>query len=224
MRVTAVRKERLTARDRRLLGRMIESSPHVTRVAVDITSVTPAIASPDKDVTMRSRFICAIAVSLLIPPGTLLSADTVATSSESSSSAPLTLKNVELATGGVLNGQLIDTAGNPMVAVTVSLMMGDTVLKVTTDMNGRFAVGHLKGGTCIIGVDDASYACRLWHEGTAPPNAIDSIAVVQDRNIVRGNGHGRKRLLPLTHNQCGGLFIAALGGTALAIALTRNGS
>ena len=172
---------------------------------------------------MRSRIICAIAVSLLIPPGTVLSADTVAKSTRSRVSQPPVLKNVELASGGVLNGQLVDTAGNPVVAVTVSLMLGETVLNVRTDRNGRFAVGPLKGGVCIIGVDDASYACRLWHEGTAPPNSIDSIAVVQDgNNIVRGNKGGRKKLHRLTHEQCGGLFLAALTGTALALALTQD--
>ena len=222
MRVAAVREERATGMGTRPLAGMIESSPNVTGVAVDITSVTAANASLDKDVTMRSRIICAIAVSLLIPPGTVLSADTVAKSSRSSLSRPAVLKNVELANGGVLNGQLVDTAGNPVVAVTVSLMFRETVLNVTTDGNGRFAVGHLKGGVCIIKVDDASYACRLWHQGTAPPDSIDSIAVVQDDNIVRGNRDGRKKLHRLTNEQCGGLFLAALTGTALALALTQD--
>ncbi|HIE96898.1 MAG TPA: hypothetical protein EYQ63_07755 [Fuerstia sp.] len=224
MRATAVREERLTGQDRQLLGRMIERSPHPTRVAVDITSVTPANVSLDKDVTMRSRFICAIAVSLLISPGAVLGADTSAKSSGSRVSEPPALKNVELARGGILHGQLVDIAGNPVVAVTVSVTSGDTVLQITTDKNGRFAIGHLKGGVCIIKVDDASYACRLWHEGTAPPNSIDSIAVVQDGKIVRGNRHGRKKLHRLTHEQRGGLFLGALTGTVLALALTQDAS
>ncbi len=175
---------------------------------------------------MRSRFTCAIAVSLLISPSALLGAETVAKPSESRVSERPTLKNVELARGGILYGQLVDIAGNPVAAVTVSVTSGDTALKVTTDKNGRFAAGHLKGGVCIIQVNEESYACRLWRQGTAPPNAIDSIAVVQDSNTVRGqhNKRSRKRLHRLTTEQHYGLFISALGGTALALALTQDAS
>ncbi|MCP4175557.1 MAG: hypothetical protein GY758_32830 [Fuerstiella sp.] len=226
MHVATVREERLAGQDRQLLGRMIEPSPHPTTFPVDITTVTPDNVSLDKDVTMRSRFTCAIAASLLILPSAVLGVDAAAKSSGPDVSAPPTLKNVELATGGVLHGQLVDIAGNPVVAVTVSVTSGDTVLRITTDKNGRFAAGHLKGGVCVIQVNEASYACRLWHQGTAPPNAIDTIAVVQDGNTVRGqhSKRSRKRLYRLTTEQHYGLFISALGGTALALALTQDAS
>ncbi|MDG1896439.1 MAG: carboxypeptidase-like regulatory domain-containing protein [Fuerstiella sp.] len=173
---------------------------------------------------MRSSLIFAIAVSLLMPQGTLLAADTVTKSS--TAAVPPRLKDVELGVGGVLNGQLVDAAGNPVGAVAVSVILGDTEIKVVTDRAGRFAVSHLKGGLCVIKIDDASYACRLWHRGTAPPNAIDSIAVVQEGNVARGqqNCPPRKRLHRLTSEQCGALFLTGLTGTAIALALTQDAS
>ena len=173
---------------------------------------------------MRSSLTCAIAVSLLIPPGTLLGADAEAKSS--AVAVPPTLKDVELRVGGVLNGQLVDAAGNPVAAATLSIISGDAENKITTNKNGRFSVGPLKGGLCVIKVDKASYACRLWHHGTAPPNAIDSIAVVQEGDVARGqhNCPPRKRLHRLTSEQCGALFLAGLTGTALALALTQDAS
>jgi hypothetical protein len=173
---------------------------------------------------MRSSLISVIAVSLLIPSGTLLGAEAMA--KPSAVAVPPALKHVELGVGGVLNGQLVDTAGNPVVAVTLSVISGDTEIKITTNRNGRFSVGHLKGGLCVIKVDDASYGCRLWHHGTAPPNAIDSIAMVQEGDVARGqhNFPPRKRLHRLTTERCGALFLAGLTGTALALALTQDAS
>ena len=173
---------------------------------------------------MRSSLICVIAVSLLIPSGTLLGADAVTKSS--AVAVPPKLKDVELRVGGVLNGQLVDTAGNPVLAATVSVVAGDKEIKIVTNRTGRFAVSPLNGGLCVIKVDDASYACRLWHHGTAPPNAIDSIAVVQEGDVARGqhNCPPRKRLHRLTSEQCGALFLAGLTGTALALALTQDAS
>lgn len=172
---------------------------------------------------MRFSLTCAIVVSLLIPPGTLSGADAEAKSS--AAAVPPALKDVELRVGGVLNGQLVDAAGNP-VAATLSIISGDAENKITTNRNGRFSVGPMKGGLCVIKVGDASYACRLWHNGTAPPNAIDSIAVVQEGNVARGqhNCPPRKRLHRLTSEQCGALFLAGLTGTALALALTQDAS
>jgi hypothetical protein len=201
-----------------------EPYPHATWVVVDTTGVIPIKVSLDKDVTMRSSLICVIAVPLLIPPGTLLGADTVVKSF--AAAVPPALKDVELGVGGVLNGQLVDTAGNPVVAVTLSVISGDTEIKITTNKHGRFSVGHLKGGFCVIKVDDASYGCRLWHQGTAPPNAIDSIAMVQEGDVARGqhNFPPRKRLHRLTSEQRGALFLAGFTGTALALALTQDAS
>ena len=224
MSVTPFREEWTRGDEACLFGGNSDSCPHGTTVSVDTTSVTAAKVSFDKDVTMRSSFICAVAVSLVVPVGTLPGAENV-TKSVGGNAAP-TLKDVELGAGGVLNGQLIDTAGNPAAAVTLSVVSADTQIKLTTNKAGRFAVGCLKGGLCIIKLDDATYACRLWHHGTAPPNSIDSIALVQEGDVTRGqhNCPPRMRLHCLSKEQCGALFLGGLTGTALALALTQDAS
>ena len=179
---------------------------------------------------MRFSIHLVTAISLLCSPATLSGVDAVVNSA-GTSAAPAALKNVQLKPGGILHGQLVDSGGKPVVAAGLLVIFGDTSLQVTTDQLGRFATRHHRGGVCVLKVGEETFACRLWQPGTAPPSAIDSIAVVQSEPVVRGqqycpdgNCPPQKRLHRLTPDQCRGLFLAALGGTALALALTQDAS
>ena len=105
--------------------------------------------------------------------------------------APLLIRDVELAEGGVLVGRLLDADGRPMTNAAVSLLVGDDLVAQTrSDADGIFAVASLRGGVHQIVTAEASQLCRLWAHGTAPPRAAQSIDVVTSSDVVRGQWGG----------------------------------
>lgn len=99
----------------------------------------------------------------------------------------LQLQNIELSRSGELTGQYVTSVGTPLTGQTLIFRLGKQNRKVVTDDSGRFRLPNLTGGQCVITADEDTYACRLWTRGTAPPNSLQSIAVIQRQDIaVRG--------------------------------------
>jgi hypothetical protein len=97
------------------------------------------------------------------------------------------IRDVELAYGGVLVGRLLDSSGQPLANMPVSVLSsGETLASMETDAEGVFAVSKLRGGVHQIATADNAQVCRLWAPGTAPPNAGKSIDMVTDGDVVRG--------------------------------------
>ncbi|MCP4787051.1 MAG: hypothetical protein GY903_30835 [Fuerstiella sp.] len=134
------------------------------------------------------------------------------------------LRNVELATGQTLNGRFINSAGQPLIGAVVTIHLAKDIRKAMMDETGSFSVSGLHGGQCIIVIDDETFACRLWSNGTAPPKSLQSIALVDstgDDTVIRGQGI-RNRLSSLTQSQKIGLGVFVLAGTVLGFALAQD--
>lgn len=134
---------------------------------------------------MRTCFTWILATTILASP-TLVQAGEVSTVSPEKYS----LANVELQADGKLAGQLLTENGLPVMNTIVKVHDQSDLSKVagtvTTDRSGKFRVAGLKGGSCVLSVEDHSYACRTWVKGTAPPKSIRSIALVAEADVVRG--------------------------------------
>jgi hypothetical protein len=97
------------------------------------------------------------------------------------------VRDVELGSGGLLVGRLLDSNGRPLAAAEVTIASDNKALATTrTDDQGVFAVSNLRGGVHAIATAENVQVCRLWAPGTAPPQAPKSIDMVSDSNVVRG--------------------------------------
>lgn len=98
------------------------------------------------------------------------------------------IADVALGAGGSLQGQVVDTAGQPVSGTEVQAITGgQTVGKTTTDQEGKFYLTGLRGGLYQVSVaDNRGVVVRAWSEGTAPPAARPAVLMVQGDTTVRG--------------------------------------
>jgi hypothetical protein len=170
---------------------------------------------------MRTVVTSVLLTSLLVSPAASFADGSPV---HANSAERVKLRNVELATGEVLNGQFVNNAGQPLIGAVVTIRLAKDIHKVTTDNAGRFSVRGLHGGQCIILIGDETFACRLWANGTAPPRSLKSIALVTldgADTLVRGQGI-QDRIRSLTRSQQIALGALVIGGTALGIALAQD--
>ena len=100
-------------------------------------------------------------------------------------------QDVALAEGGILTGQVVDTAGKPQALTPVSLATGGKeIARATTDKNGQFRVASLKGGVYQVSAAGNSSVYRFWAPRTAPPSSLTGLNMVSDNQIVRGQMGG----------------------------------
>lgn len=96
-------------------------------------------------------------------------------------------RDVALADGGVLFGQIVDPQGKALAGRQVTLQTaGRQVIQTTTDNQGRIRVAGLTGGVYQVTAMDQQQAYRLWAPQTAPPAAQRGLMIVQDKEVVRG--------------------------------------
>ena len=108
-----------------------------------------------------------------------------------SAAAAVAPQDVALAEGGVLTGQVVDTAGKPQALAPVSLQTGGKeIARVTTDQNGQFRVASLKGGVYQVSTSGNSSVYRFWAPRTAPPTSLNGLNMVSGNQIVRGQMGG----------------------------------
>lgn len=93
--------------------------------------------------------------------------------------------------GGVLQGTVLNTEGQPVSGVTVKIGHNqNTVAKTLSNAEGKFAVKGLRNGAHMIEVGAKLRPVRLWETNTAPPAAIENVAIVVDEEAVRGQMFG----------------------------------
>lgn len=139
---------------------------------------------------------------------------------QSSGVTPETLKNVELTSEGTLQGQLVTDSGVSVAQAPVKLTIKGQVWSAVTDSSGRFEISDVRGGRGLLQVGEDYFPCQLWTAGTAPPNSIRSVGLVQSGGSqVRGQNLGqrtyvatRNRILGMSGKQLvvAGLVIAGV--------------
>jgi hypothetical protein len=108
-----------------------------------------------------------------------------------SAAAAVAPQDVALADGGVLTGQVVNTAGKPQAMTPVSLATGGKeIARVTTDKQGQFRVASLKGGVYQVSTSGKSSVYRFWAPRTAPPSSLNGLNMVTGNQIVRGQMGG----------------------------------
>jgi hypothetical protein len=98
------------------------------------------------------------------------------------------IRDVALRSDGLLVGRVYSDSMQPEPGVEVTIRIdGQSAAATTTDANGVFAVGGLRGGIHQVSAAGAVENCRLWAPGTAPPSAKPEIRFVRGQdNVVRG--------------------------------------
>jgi hypothetical protein len=106
------------------------------------------------------------------------------------SDAAVSVRDVKLQDGGVLEGQVVGAHLEPCRSTVVRLSkMGGAVgqtMTVNTDAEGRFRVTGLGGGVYRVETVGGVSICRLWSPNAAPPS-VSSALMVRSGTIWRGD-------------------------------------
>lgn len=99
--------------------------------------------------------------------------------------------DVALNTGGLLRGTVLNTAARPVSGISVSVLHDDkTVATVLSDEKGDFSVKGLRNGAHVVQAGTTHQIVRLWGTNSAPPAAVETIAIVVDDETIRGQSGG----------------------------------
>jgi hypothetical protein len=102
---------------------------------------------------------------------------------------PGQVRDVALGNGGRLEGQVVDSQGQPQAASEVTVWQNDQQVAATqADADGNFAFTGLRSGVHQVAAGQGASVLRLWAPQTAPPAAGDRALVVSDQSVVRGAG------------------------------------
>lgn len=108
------------------------------------------------------------------------------------------LVDIKLGDGGLLQGQVSDTSGTPLTGRSVALFhRGIEIARTTTNGQGRFTVGGVRGGMHRLVSGENSRFVRTWTKEAAPPAAKSDAALVVGP-AVRGQIGGFR--LPAIHS------------------------
>ena len=133
--------------------------------------------------------------------------------------------DVVLQNGGVLQGTVLNTEGQPVSGVTVSIHHKESsIAKTVSGADGKFAVKGLRNGAHLIEVGTQRQPVRLWGTDIAPPAAIENVAVVIDEEAVRGQMLGGGTALGGALGSGVGWLIIVGGATAITLGTTLDNS
>ena len=110
-------------------------------------------------------------IALLMAVLFVLPANVIAGPAPKANPKPV-LRNVELSRDGSVQGRVLDIHGKAVAGTIVQVSTKSGTHEVKTDKKGQFTVSDLKGGNCVVRVDEAAYGARLWKQGTAPPKSL----------------------------------------------------
>ncbi|MEM8947002.1 MAG: carboxypeptidase-like regulatory domain-containing protein [Planctomycetota bacterium] len=94
--------------------------------------------------------------------------------------------DVQLQPGGTLIGQVVDVFGAGLASQAVELSSGGRSWRATTDSDGWFRFGEVRGGVYQFRADEHLQVFRIWAHGTSPPNARRGILVTPSEDVFRG--------------------------------------
>jgi hypothetical protein len=136
--------------------------------------------------------------------------------------------DVALNAGGIMKGTVLSTTAQPVAGVPVDVLHEEKIVATTmSDVEGRFSFKGLRNGAHVIQVGKTQQTVRLWGTNTAPPAAVENLAIVVDEEAVRGQMENG--LLPagrvggfVANNA--GLLLLAGGAAAIAIGTSQDNS
>lgn len=136
--------------------------------------------------------------------------------------------DVALHPGGIIDGQLTNKSGEArshtpisLISVVVANRQVTVVSSTTSDKNGRFVFRSVRPGSYELRTNDGRRVVRLWAPGTAPPSAEQTVQVVEQSQVVRGQGFSPTSYITPADI----LFWGTVGvGTGVPIALAESGS
>ncbi len=131
-------------------------------------------------------------VAMVAQPQLLIAAQpTAITPTETTRQVVQAPADVALAEGGIVSGQVVDTAGQPQAGVPVILHTANKdVAKVHTDEQGNFRVASLQGGVYRVSTKGNEGVYRFWSPRTAPPGSQTGLNLVSGQNVFRGQVGG----------------------------------
>jgi hypothetical protein len=122
--------------------------------------------------------------------------------------------DVALNAGGLLKGTVLNAEAQPVAGVAVNVLHEDRIVATAiSDGQGEFGVKGLRNGAHIVRVGSREQSVRLWSTNTAPPEAVENIAIVVDEEVVRGQMGGFNRSRAGALLLVGGVVAIVLGTT-----------
>jgi len=95
--------------------------------------------------------------------------------------------DIALNTGGVLKGTVLNGAAQPVAGVPVNMLHQEKIVATTmSNGEGEFTFKGLRNGAHVVQVGMTQESVRLWDTQTAPPAAVENMAIVVDEEAVRG--------------------------------------
>jgi hypothetical protein len=126
--------------------------------------------------------------------------------------------DVELLPGGTLVGQVIDSAGQPLVGQTILVQqLGREPTLAHSDRQGRFRMSGLTAGLCQFEYGDNAVVCRCWSPNTAPPAAAKELLLTPGDLVERGQR-------PIGDLLTGPVLIGLIIAAAIAIPIAIHNS
>lgn len=117
----------------------------------------------------------------------------------------LVVRDVELDSQGSLRGKLLDSNGKPIPNAPVQVKQNNQVTAQTkTDASGSFVARDVRPGLCEVAAAQSSGIYRVWTHNAAPPSATVAVLLLDQGDVVRGQGSNLRQLMIVT-----GLAISA---------------
>ena len=172
---------------------------------------------------LRGCTIALASVGTLLPQLAYGVQATAAPTATAPDSRAMTIHDVALRPGGVLQGQVVDSQGQPAAATRVVLAQeGKPTAATQTDAQGRFAFTGLKGGMYQLATAQGGGMYRLWSPNAAPPAARADALLVHGDEVVRGRMGNGNVLGFLANPWVLGAMVAAAIAIPLALDSENN--
>ncbi|MDA1055454.1 MAG: carboxypeptidase-like regulatory domain-containing protein [Planctomycetota bacterium] len=134
------------------------------------------------------------------------------------SSVKPAISDVELRSGGMLAGQVVDSAGQPLAGQTIVVQQSNREpVGTRSDHEGRFRLSGLDAGLCRIECGENAIACRCWSPNTAPPVAAKELLMSVGGPVERGQR-------PIGDLLCGPVLIGLIIAAAIVIPIAVHNS
>jgi hypothetical protein len=161
---------------------------------------------------LKKSLLCIACCGMIFPVNVLAADGQAAPPSEQKFDQPAVqtpvVSDVALQTGNVLQGQVVDSNGQPVAGAPVCLLeKQQEVAKATTAADGSFQVSGVRGGVYRVVTFQGDGTYRAWPQGAAPPAAKPKIVLTQN-----SNGPG-----PIVRVLTSPLAICAIVATAIAV-------